>query len=167
MPSCICFCWWYSQVMGYTNFWTITQEHIDISWREHWRTTRFDEEWTKIGDSMAHVSCLCNVDSSLPAPTSLDFCHTDLNKMIVSYTNAEIRVFDVETGQVTETLQGSNENYGRRILIVEFIVIASWFPCDRWHIGHSNQQSCYTSYHAIGCVRPWRSPNQVLRPEEW
>ncbi|KAJ8662327.1 hypothetical protein O0I10_002021 [Lichtheimia ornata] len=50
-------------------------------------------------------------DSSLPAPTSLDFCHTDLNKMIVSYTNADIRVFDVETGQVTETLQGSNENY--------------------------------------------------------
>lgn len=60
---------------------------------------------------------VCFVDSSLPAPTSLDFCHTDLNKMIVSYTNADIRVFDVETGQVTETLQGSNENYGKPTLL--------------------------------------------------
>ncbi|KAG0182211.1 hypothetical protein DFQ29_005266 [Apophysomyces sp. BC1021] len=47
-----------------------------------------------------------------PAPTSLDFCHTDLNKIAVSYANAKIRIFDIETGQVVMTLGGSDETYG-------------------------------------------------------
>ncbi|RUS18134.1 WD40-repeat-containing domain protein [Endogone sp. FLAS-F59071] len=43
-------------------------------------------------------------------PTSLDFCPTDLKKLAVSYTNAIIKVFDVETGQVVATFKG-DETY--------------------------------------------------------
>ncbi|KAI9023006.1 WD40-repeat-containing domain protein [Phycomyces nitens] len=44
-------------------------------------------------------------------PTSLDFCPTDLSKMIVSYSNAKIKVFDIETGQVVMTLRGSDTSF--------------------------------------------------------
>ncbi|KAF9575208.1 hypothetical protein BGW38_008243, partial [Lunasporangiospora selenospora] len=37
--------------------------------------------------------------TKLPAPTSLDFCPTDLRKMVVSYTNSMIKLFDIETGK--------------------------------------------------------------------
>ncbi|KAG2220234.1 hypothetical protein INT45_008775 [Circinella minor] len=47
----------------------------------------------------------------LPVPTSLDFCHTDLAKMAVSFSNAQIRIYDIETGQVIATLQGSTESF--------------------------------------------------------
>ncbi|KAI8140171.1 WD40-repeat-containing domain protein [Fennellomyces sp. T-0311] len=47
----------------------------------------------------------------LPTPTSLDFCHTDLTKLAVSFSNADIRIYDIETGQVVTTLQGSNDSY--------------------------------------------------------
>ncbi|KAF7724007.1 hypothetical protein EC973_001467 [Apophysomyces ossiformis] len=46
-----------------------------------------------------------------PAPTSLDFCPTDLDKIAVSYTNAKIQIFDIETGQVSMTLAGSDSSY--------------------------------------------------------
>ncbi|KAI9496878.1 WD40-repeat-containing domain protein [Zychaea mexicana] len=48
---------------------------------------------------------------NLPVPTSLDFCHTDLTKMAVSFANAQIRIYDIETGQVVTTLEGSNDTY--------------------------------------------------------
>lgn len=35
--------------------------------------------------------------------------------MAVSFSNAEIKVFDIETGQIISTLQGSNDSYGERI----------------------------------------------------
>ncbi|KAF9177746.1 hypothetical protein BGZ51_008408 [Haplosporangium sp. Z 767] len=35
----------------------------------------------------------------LPAPTSLDFCPTDLTKVVVSYSNSIIKLFDIETGK--------------------------------------------------------------------
>lgn len=49
---------------------------------------------------------------SIVAPTSLDFCQTDVNKIIVSFANAKIRLYDIETGQVIFTFKGSDDSYG-------------------------------------------------------
>ncbi|KAG0309827.1 hypothetical protein BGZ98_005367 [Dissophora globulifera] len=46
----------------------------------------------------------------LPAPTSLDFCPTDLRKMVVSYSNAVIKLFDIETGKEILAFK-SNDSY--------------------------------------------------------
>ncbi|KAL1930162.1 hypothetical protein VTP01DRAFT_1316 [Rhizomucor pusillus] len=51
------------------------------------------------------------IDQDLPVPTSVDFCHTDLNKLAVSYSNAEIQIFDIETGQVVTTLKDPNSSH--------------------------------------------------------
>ncbi|KAF9433098.1 hypothetical protein BGZ76_009888 [Entomortierella beljakovae] len=48
--------------------------------------------------------------TKLPTPTSLDFCPTDLKKMVVSYSNAVIKLFDIETGKEIMTFK-SNETY--------------------------------------------------------
>ncbi|KAI9275940.1 WD40-repeat-containing domain protein [Phascolomyces articulosus] len=63
--------------------------------------------------SLTFDGVLSENDSSrdLPIPTSLDFCHTDLAKMAVSFANAQIRIYDIETGQVITTLEGSNNTY--------------------------------------------------------
>lgn len=45
----------------------------------------------------------------LAAPTSVDFCKTDTNKIAVSFVNAKIRIYDIETGQVITTLKGSDD----------------------------------------------------------
>ncbi|CAO0790592.1 unnamed protein product [Mucor circinelloides] len=45
------------------------------------------------------------------APTSLDFCRTDVNKIVVSFANAKIRLYDIETGQVILTFKGSDDSY--------------------------------------------------------
>ncbi|KAG0249921.1 hypothetical protein BG011_008803 [Mortierella polycephala] len=37
--------------------------------------------------------------AKLPVPTSLDFCPTDLTKLVVSYSNSIIKLFDIETGK--------------------------------------------------------------------
>ncbi|KAF9992322.1 hypothetical protein BGZ80_002940 [Entomortierella chlamydospora] len=34
-----------------------------------------------------------------PVPTGLDFCPTDLKKMVVSYSNSIVKLFDIETGK--------------------------------------------------------------------
>ncbi|KAF9345218.1 hypothetical protein BGX26_003391 [Mortierella sp. AD094] len=46
----------------------------------------------------------------LPTPTSLDFCPTDLRKMVVSYSNAVIKLFDIETGKEILAFK-SDESY--------------------------------------------------------
>ncbi|KAF8975792.1 hypothetical protein BGZ46_008848 [Entomortierella lignicola] len=48
--------------------------------------------------------------TKLPTPTSLDFCPTDLRKMVVSYSNAVIKLFDIETGKEILAFK-SNESY--------------------------------------------------------
>ncbi|KAI7823326.1 WD40-repeat-containing domain protein [Gamsiella multidivaricata] len=48
--------------------------------------------------------------AKLPTPTSLDFCPTDLRKMVVSYSNAVIKLFDIETGKEILAFK-SNESY--------------------------------------------------------
>ncbi|KAG0050128.1 hypothetical protein BGZ83_005087 [Gryganskiella cystojenkinii] len=51
-----------------------------------------------------------NNKKTLPVPTSLDFCPTDLKKMVVSYNNSVVKLFDIETGKDITTFQ-SNESY--------------------------------------------------------
>ncbi|CAG8481356.1 9982_t:CDS:10 [Diversispora eburnea] len=45
-----------------------------------------------------------------PIPTSVDFVHSDLKKIAVSFQNSIIKLFDVETGQDVLTFE-SNETY--------------------------------------------------------
>lgn len=45
-----------------------------------------------------------------PVPTGLAFCPTDLKKMVVSYSNSVIKLFDIETGKDILTFK-SNETY--------------------------------------------------------
>ncbi|GAA5798950.1 hypothetical protein HPULCUR_004359 [Helicostylum pulchrum] len=45
------------------------------------------------------------------APTSVDFCPTETNKIIVAFANAKIRMFDIETGQVLMTFKGSDDSF--------------------------------------------------------
>ncbi|CAO3657077.1 unnamed protein product [Mucor hiemalis] len=45
------------------------------------------------------------------APTSIDFCRTNPNRVAVSFANAKIRLYDIETGQVIMTLKGSDDSY--------------------------------------------------------
>lgn len=48
----------------------------------------------------------------LVSPTCVDFCRTDPSKLIVSYNNAKLRLFDIETGKLILTFSGSDEHYG-------------------------------------------------------
>ncbi|KAI1311535.1 hypothetical protein EDD11_003451 [Mortierella claussenii] len=48
--------------------------------------------------------------TKLPTPTAMDFCPTDLRKMVVSYSNAVIKLFDIETGKEILAFK-SNESY--------------------------------------------------------
>ncbi|KAF9923299.1 hypothetical protein FBU30_006640 [Linnemannia zychae] len=45
-----------------------------------------------------------------PVPTSLDFCPTDLKKMVVSYSNSDIKLFDIQSGKEIMSFK-SNETY--------------------------------------------------------
>ncbi|KAF9585776.1 hypothetical protein BGW38_000789 [Lunasporangiospora selenospora] len=47
---------------------------------------------------------------SLPVPTSMDFCPTDLKKMVVSYSNSIMKLFDIETGKAIISFK-SDESY--------------------------------------------------------
>ncbi|KAF9970500.1 hypothetical protein BGZ73_006787 [Actinomortierella ambigua] len=49
--------------------------------------------------------------SGLPVPTSLDFCPTDLKKLVVSYSNSVMKLFDIETGKEILKFK-SDESYG-------------------------------------------------------
>ncbi|KAF9902511.1 hypothetical protein BX616_001913 [Lobosporangium transversale] len=48
--------------------------------------------------------------TKLPTPTGLDFCPTDLTKMVVSYSNAVVKLFDIESGKTILALK-SDESY--------------------------------------------------------
>lgn len=50
----------------------------------------------------------------LVAPTSLDFCPNEPNKIVVAFANAKIRIFDVETGQILMTFKGSDDSFGKK-----------------------------------------------------
>ncbi|KAF9990095.1 hypothetical protein BGZ75_003642 [Mortierella antarctica] len=47
---------------------------------------------------------------AMPVPTGLDFCPTDLKKVIVSYSNSVMKLFDIETGKDILTFK-SDETY--------------------------------------------------------
>lgn len=52
--------------------------------------------------------------TKLPTPTGLDFCSTDLKKMVVSYSNSVVKLFDIETGKEILAFK-SDETYGKHI----------------------------------------------------
>ncbi|KAG0351051.1 hypothetical protein BG005_009466 [Podila minutissima] len=60
--------------------------------------------------------------TKLPTPTGLDFCPTDLKKMVVSYSNSVIKLFDIETGKEIlafksdETYDGTNATQINKIV---------------------------------------------------
>ncbi|KAF9109744.1 hypothetical protein BGX27_007256 [Mortierella sp. AM989] len=62
-------------------------------------------------ESMEPTEAYTSGLAKLPTPTSLDFCPTDLRKMVVGYSNAVIKLFDIETGKDILTFK-SNESYG-------------------------------------------------------
>ncbi|KAG2175403.1 hypothetical protein INT43_001050 [Umbelopsis isabellina] len=49
-----------------------------------------------------------NEQRTLPVPTSLDFCHSNLQQLAVAYRSADIKIFDVETGQVVLILEADS-----------------------------------------------------------
>lgn len=52
--------------------------------------------------------------AKLPTPTGIDFCPTDLKKMVVSYSNSVVKLFDIETGKEILAFK-SDETYGKHI----------------------------------------------------
>jgi striatin 1/3/4 len=49
-------------------------------------------------------------------PTSVDFIRHDQNKLIASYTDSQLRVFDVETGKVVQSsFKGADSTYDKSI----------------------------------------------------
>jgi striatin 1/3/4 len=48
---------------------------------------------------------------SLPTPTCVTVCYSDLKKLVVGYSNAVVKLFDVETGKEVLKLK-SDESYG-------------------------------------------------------
>lgn len=55
--------------------------------------------------------------SGLPVPTSVDVCHSNLRHCAVAYTNAIVKIFEIETGKEVLGLK-SDETYGERISIL-------------------------------------------------
>ncbi|KAF9950501.1 hypothetical protein BGZ72_007859 [Mortierella alpina] len=55
-------------------------------------------------------SPIAATSKALPVPTGLDFCPTDLKKVIVSYSNSVMKLFDIETGKDVLTFK-SDETY--------------------------------------------------------
>ncbi|KAF9313966.1 hypothetical protein BG003_004662 [Podila horticola] len=72
---------------------------------------------SSLKSSWGYNGLLCPRDLSsssssgvVAAPTSVDFCPTDLKKVVVSYTNSVVKLFDIETGQAILDFK-SNETY--------------------------------------------------------
>ncbi|KAF9111260.1 hypothetical protein BGX27_005175 [Mortierella sp. AM989] len=65
--------------------------------------------WGYLGNNGSTVSSGTALTSQ-PVPTGLDFCPTDLKKMVVSYSNSIIKLFDIETGKEILTF-ASDETY--------------------------------------------------------
>lgn len=73
-------------------------------------------EWAE--PTQAYTSGL----TKLPVPTGLDFCPTDLKKMVVSYSNSVIKLFDIETGKEILAFK-SNDTYGKHKDVILCICI--------------------------------------------
>ncbi|KAF8923200.1 hypothetical protein BGZ58_003241, partial [Dissophora ornata] len=56
------------------------------------------------------VNTTSSATGKLPVPTGLNFCSTDLKKMVVSYSNSIIKLFDIETGKEILVFK-SDESY--------------------------------------------------------
>jgi striatin 1/3/4 len=99
--------------------------------------------------------------TKLPVPTGLDFCPTDLKKMVVSYSNSVIKLFDIETGKEILAFK-SDESYGmctfssiarararasskERLSVFSECGLTVVFGTCRWHTCNSDQQGCLSS----------------------
>ncbi|KAI8992404.1 WD40-repeat-containing domain protein [Pilobolus umbonatus] len=54
---------------------------------------------------------LQDIRSNRVVPTSLDFNHVNQNQLIISYSNAQIQLYDMEAEKVVMTLKGSDDSY--------------------------------------------------------
>lgn len=66
----------------------------------------------KVCDYNGFMSSGASIEAGTPTPTSIDFVHTDLTKMIASFDNSEIKLFDIETGKdIVSIFDKANESY--------------------------------------------------------
>ncbi|KAG0231056.1 hypothetical protein BGW42_000532 [Actinomortierella wolfii] len=66
--------------------------------------------------------------SGLPIPTSLDFCPTDLKKLVVSYSNSVMKLFDIETGKEILKFKSDESYDGTRITQINRVICHPTMP---------------------------------------
>ncbi|KAG0254932.1 hypothetical protein BG011_005421 [Mortierella polycephala] len=79
-------------------------------WDTETKGSPLKSSWGYHGLDASPTTTGAGVLTKLPAPTGLDFCPTDLRKVVVSYSNSMIKMFDIETGKEVVTFK-SNETY--------------------------------------------------------
>lgn len=66
--------------------------------------------------------------AKLPTPTSLDFCPTDLRKLVVSYSNAVTKLFDIETGKEILAFKSDESYDGTRATQINKVISHPTLP---------------------------------------
>ncbi|CAM0139791.1 unnamed protein product [Umbelopsis sp. WA50703] len=89
---------------------------------------------------------------TLPVPTSLDFCHTNLQQLAVAYRNAEIKVFDVETGQAVLTFAANSSAGKYNTCFTQINKIVSHPTLPLLITGHENKLINFYDTNSGKCV---------------
>ncbi|KAG0337333.1 hypothetical protein BG004_007680 [Podila humilis] len=71
-------------------------------------STPLKSSWGYHGSSSTTTTAITGMMT--PVPTSVNFCPSDLKKVVVSYTNSVVKLFDIETGQAILDFK-SDETY--------------------------------------------------------
>ncbi|KAG0258382.1 hypothetical protein DFQ27_004670 [Actinomortierella ambigua] len=66
--------------------------------------------------------------SGLPVPTSLDFCPTDLKKLVVSYSNSVMKLFDIETGKEILKFKSDESYDGTKVTQINRVICHPTMP---------------------------------------
>ncbi|KAG0373643.1 hypothetical protein BGX24_011424 [Mortierella sp. AD032] len=93
-----------SQLLG-----SISADGTVKIWDTETKGSPLKSSWSYHGSNASSATASTG-PKHLPVPTGLAFCPTDLKKMVVSYSNSVIKLFDIETGKDILTFK-SNETY--------------------------------------------------------
>ncbi|KAJ3039309.1 hypothetical protein HDV00_012301 [Rhizophlyctis rosea] len=97
---------------GTVKLWDVTHGSYGLKSTLRYHGTSEGGEQQHNGDGGGH----------LQSPTSVDWLHTGLNRLVVAYQNSEVKVFDMETGKVVlscksaETFDGTSATQINRVI---------------------------------------------------
>ncbi|KAL1917216.1 uncharacterized protein VTP21DRAFT_4872 [Calcarisporiella thermophila] len=120
--------------VGHTDaIWDIRAFPIHVEGRPYLIASASADGTVKLWDTNAEKSPLRSSilyaqDTNSPVPTSIEFCHTDLKKILVAYSNSVIKMFDLETSQCVSTFESASTYDGTPATQINRIVSHHTMP---------------------------------------